>query len=209
MTYRKGIKDKRGGVVSIILIFGVICVGLGWFIGSSKGRGMLALRPRRWSVGVLGAAAALLAVCAPLAGSATGQNATARASVSATSCSQWNVAGTWRVLQRASATTPVFHITFRFAQSGKTVTGQGILTAAEARASGYSGTTGTLTGTLSGSRLNVVVTWPRLTNGTVVKGRYVGGVAANAITAGQAWPLAQPSVKVTWTASGRARCVRH
>ena len=154
-----------------------------------------------------GLVAAVAAVSGFSASAATAtQQATGRTSASA-SCSQWNVAGTWRVLQRASSISPVFHITFRFAQSGTRVSGQGILTAAEARATGYSGTTGTLTGTLSGSHLNVIVTWPP-NNGAVVRGQYVGTVTAKAITAGQAWSL-PPSVKIGWTATGQARCVRH
>lgn len=124
-----------------------------------------------------------------------------------TNCAQWNVAGTWQALQRASAKTPVFHITFRFAQSGTRVTGQAVLTAAEARASGYSGTKGTLTGTMAGSRLNVIVTWPPA-NGVVGQGHYVASVTSNAITAGRAWPVLQPSLQISWTAAGRARCVR-
>jgi len=124
-----------------------------------------------------------------------------------TSCAQWNVSGTWKVTQHASAISPLYHVTFRLTQSGKTVTGQGILTKAEAKASAYTGTVGKLKGTVSGSHLSLAVTWPPLTDGRVPKGTYVAAVSAGAMS-GQAWAVTQPTVKIAWDARGQARCVR-
>ena len=84
--------------------------------------------------------------------------------------SQYDVTGSWQVTQ-----SNVYHVTFAFSQSGTTLTGTATLPPAEATASHYTGTVGQITkGSLVGDQLDVVVTWPKLTNGGLDRGRVHG-----------------------------------
>jgi hypothetical protein len=121
---------------------------------------------------------------------------------SAKACSQLDVTGTWTTLQSNRYT-----VTWRFAQAGTRISGSAVLPKADADRAGYTGTVGQLVkGSLVGDRLDVVVQWPARADGTVVRGEYVGTVIASRVSDGQAWDLANPSAKASWTGSGPAKC---
>ena len=86
-------------------------------------------------------------------------------------CTQWNVAGPWQTTQNGSIT-----IYFTFQQTGTTVTGI---------ASAPSLTlTGTVSGTLNGNQLNLVVTW-----NPTLQGAYQGTVSSGEITNGTTYQV--------------------
>jgi hypothetical protein len=123
-------------------------------------------------------------------------------------CEQWDVTGTWTTIQSNR-----YRVTWKFTQSGTTITGTGVLPAADASAGGYTGTVGQLVkGKITGDRLDVVVQWPKRTDGSVIRGEYVGtvkkGGAENRGTVddGQAWDVTNPGSRATWTGSGAAKC---
>jgi hypothetical protein len=135
-------------------------------------------------------------------GAASVQAHTSTTAAALAKCAQWNVTGTWR-----SSATNNFHVAFRFAQKGTHVTGAATIPPAEATIVGYA--TGTLTGTVKGSHLRIVVIWaPRASDhvqlhavytGTVVKNHVIGGFGRDVTT--------KPAPgAVAWSASGPSRC---
>jgi hypothetical protein len=106
-------------------------------------------------------------------------------------CAQWSVAGSWTTTQNGNL--PVY---FNFSQSGTTVTGT-------ASAPTTSLPTGTVSGTLIGNQLNIVVTWT-----ATVQGAYSGTVTTGQIlNNGQSHQVgAPPSSSVSWSGTGPATC---
>jgi hypothetical protein len=120
---------------------------------------------------------------------------------------QWDVTGTWHTVQLNNYT-----ITWTFKQQGTSLTGKAALPPDEAARARYTGTVGQVKGSIVGDKLDVVVQWPRRTDGVVVRGRYVGTVEESAsrggkVDDGRDWDLANPSLKGTWTGTGAAACM--
>ncbi len=117
-------------------------------------------------------------------------------------CLQWDIRGVWQT-QQGNGYKPVM----TFSQSGTALSGSAVLTPAEAASAGYTGTHGSITGTLIGDKLDIVVTWPPRANGSVPRGRYTGTVSQGQI-AGAATSLETPAAAaVTWSGTGPAGCV--
>jgi hypothetical protein len=150
-------------------------------------------------VGVIAVAATLAVVGGPSAARDAGDSAAA-------TCGQLNVTGKWTTVQ-----SNVYRVTWSFTQSGTKITGTATLPPGDATRGGYTGRVGRVTGTLVGARLSVVVQWPPRTDGSVVRGKYVGtvveaGAGRGRVGNGQAWDLANPSARASWTGTGAAHC---
>ena len=120
---------------------------------------------------------------------------------------QWDVAGTWHTVQSNDYT-----ITWTFKQQGTSLTGKAVIPSAEAARARYTGTVGQVKGRIVGDKLDVVVQWPRRTDGVVVRGRYVGTVEESTtgggmVDDGRAWDMANPTSKGRWTGTGAAACL--
>ncbi len=124
-------------------------------------------------------------------------------SSAAGTCSQWNISGTWATSQENG-----YHVTFVLQQSGTTLTGTASLSAAEAQRGGYTGTTGTVAGTLVGNHVDVIVTWPKKMDGTILRGHYSGTVTSGAISGRADNPDLPSYAGISWSGTGAARCVR-
>jgi hypothetical protein len=100
-----------------------------------------------------------------------------------------SVTGSWQTIQNGSIA-----ISFTFQQSGTTVTGT-------ASAPSLS-LNGTVSGTLMGNQLSVVVTWrPGL------QGQYSGAVSPGQITNGSTYQVGtSPATAVSWSGTGPATC---
>jgi hypothetical protein len=107
-------------------------------------------------------------------------------------CTQWEVSGVWYT-QQANGYNP----TFTFQQSGTRISGTATLPGAEAMRAGFTSSSGPVSGTLVGDRLDVTVTWTGR-NGAVT-GRYTATITPAGLTSGNAGG-------VNWSGSGPARC---
>lgn len=125
-------------------------------------------------------------------------------------CSQWDITGTWQASQGA------YGLTIVFAQTGTTLAGTASLSQADADTAGYSGTTAKLVGSLKGSTLVFVATWPpKKTSGYVAKGEYDGTVVAGASTGtakianglGHDQSLGPNAPTAAWNGDGPGTCV--
>ena len=140
-------------------------------------------------------------------GSGAALGAGSTAARAASNCSQFNVTG-----KRVSVQSNIYRITWLLKQKGAAIMGTATLTADQASQAGYTGTVGTVTGTMKGARLAIVVKWPHRADGTVVKGEYVGTVKYRARARVPARSrmgrrdLANPSAKGTWVGTGVATC---
>ena len=105
-------------------------------------------------------------------------------------CTQWSVNGDWQTIQNGNLT-----VNFTFHQSG---------TALDGKASAPSlNLNGTLTGTLFGDQLSVVVTWNPTT-----QGNYQGTVATGKIINGKTYQVGRsPGSAVSWSGTGPAACM--
>jgi hypothetical protein len=145
--------------------------------------------------------------CGAVLASTPGYQVAGASTLSSSGCSNFDVTGTWTTYQSNNYT-----VTWHFQQNGTTVSGSATLPEAEAQASGLTGTVGTVSGTVKGDRLDVTVQWPKKTDGSTLRGEYVGtieqGTAANmgSVSDGEAWNVATPSLKATWTGHGAAMC---
>ncbi len=126
--------------------------------------------------------------------------------VSAATCAEWSIAGTWQVTQGG------YHPVFNLTQNGSDLKGEAVAPAVDAGRAGYkpgSPVTGSLTGSLNGDRFDVVVAWPPKPDGGVSRGRYQGTVVENGIIDGTTYDLSVgPGRTAAWTATGPARCLR-
>ena len=89
---------------------------------------------------------------------------------------EWQVTGTWNVTQ-----TNNYHPVFEITQTGVTLTGTATLSESEATAGGYTGTTGTGSGSVTGNEFVFLVEWPRRTDGKIITGAYTGKVTEGEI----------------------------
>jgi hypothetical protein len=153
---------------------------------------------RRLSAIAVGVAA-LLGLAIP---GAAGWSSQPGVAVAAGVCEQWDVTGTW-----PTEAANDYHAVFTFSQSGTSLSGSATLPPHEAARARYTGTTGSVRGTITGDRLEVFVTWPPKDDGTVLTGKYTGGVVAGGspgtgvISGGDAGGFA-------WSGGGPAKCVR-
>jgi hypothetical protein len=120
--------------------------------------------------------------------------------VAAAACEQWDVTGTWSTTQGNG-----YNPAFTFNQSTPSLSGSATLSAGEAQRAGYTGTTGSVSGTITGARLDVVVTWPPKENGSVDRGRYTGIVIAGS-SPGSGLISDGDTGGVRWAGGGPARC---
>jgi hypothetical protein len=140
---------------------------------------------------------AVVAMTGGLAGfGATAATTVASAATPPGTCTQYNAAGTWNVSQSNISSTPDFTMTLT--QTGTTVGGS-----ASIPSLGLSSQS--LSGTLVGNALHVLITWS-----SASAGDYTGTVSLNAISNGQTYDVNQPIPPadqiVTWTAAGTATC---
>jgi hypothetical protein len=119
----------------------------------------------------------------------------------AAACAQWDVSGTWATHQNNG-----YDPTFSFSQSGTQLSGSATLPGAEADRAGYTGDTGTVSGSISGDRLDVTVTWPPKRDGSTSAGLYTASVVPGS-TAGQGDLSGGYAGGSTWTGAGPAKCV--
>jgi hypothetical protein len=115
-----------------------------------------------------------------------------------TRCTQWDVSGNWNTAHSNGS----YHPSFTFSQTGTTITGTGTLPAGEQANAQYTGP-GTVTGSMKGDQLDVVVTWP--TRNGAVQGRYFGTVTQGRVS-GMGVAVGASS-GIGWTGSGPTRCV--
>ena len=157
----------------------------------------------RGPVRVVRFAVAVLVLCGLVGGAAfAAPTRGVERSGNATACSHLNVTGTWTTLQ-----SNLYRVTWKFAQTGTKISGSAILPQADADRAGYTGTVGHLIkGSLVGDHLDVVVQWPARSDGSVARGEYVGTVIGGRVSDGQAWDLANPAAKASWTGNGPAKC---
>ncbi|MGD9892276.1 MAG: hypothetical protein AB7R89_26835 [Dehalococcoidia bacterium] len=144
------------------------------------------------------AAVTLLAAGALVALVLGGRPASGATPAGAAACAQWDVSGVWSTAHADGRYRP----SFTFQQSGTTITGTATLTAAEQTAAGYTSPTGTVTGTIGGDQLDVVVTWSGR-NGPV-QGRYAGAVSEGRVS-GMATAVGA-STGMGWSGTGPTRC---
>lgn len=115
-----------------------------------------------------------------------------------TTCRQWDVSGTWNTAHSDNS----YHPSFTFQQNGTSITGTASLPAGEQANARYTGP-GTVTGSMKGDQLDVIVTWPRA-NGAV-QGRYFGTVTQGRVS-GMGVAVGASS-GIGWTGTGPTRCV--
>jgi hypothetical protein len=106
-------------------------------------------------------------------------------------CDNWDIAGSWSLVQAGTLTIPI-----TINQSGTNFTGKAQW------ASAPSG--GSINGALRGSELRMRISWG-IVNGKQLQGDYFGTVTDSRIVNGTATPVGGGN-SVTWTASGQAIC---
>ena len=107
---------------------------------------------------------------------------------SAATCAHWDLSGVWNAHQ-SNGVVGILRFTFKQSATGR-VTGD----------ASYSGASGPLSGSLTGSKLDFIVSW---SDGQ--RGHYFGTVSARSIT-GNGFAVADPSITATWSATGTAVC---
>ena len=134
---------------------------------------------------------------------------TAGASAASTSragagpCTGWKVTGTWHASQ-----SNLTSLTFKFIQHGVKLTGTSVIPPSEAAALGYR--TGSITGTIQGSRINFVTHWERSSiDGVKNIGHYFGTISTNKMAGGANNLARDPDTQETWSAHGTALCTKH
>jgi hypothetical protein len=120
------------------------------------------------------------------------------ATATATTCRQWDVSGTWTTAHSDNS----YHPTFTLQQNGTSITGTATLPSGEQANAQYIGP-GSVTGSMKGDQLDVVVTWPR--RNMSVQGRYFGTVTQGRVS-GMGVAVGASS-GIGWTGSGPTRCV--
>jgi hypothetical protein len=113
-------------------------------------------------------------------------------------CGQFSIAGEWQTTQGNG-----YSPSFRFTQSGTTITGVATLPSSEQGRAGFRSPTGQVAGTLMGSMLDFTVTWQGA-NGPV-SGRYTATVVPGA-GAGTGSLVNGSAGGQTWTGSGSLTC---
>jgi hypothetical protein len=119
--------------------------------------------------------------------------------ITAAVCRQWDVTGTWATAHGDNK----YHPSFTFQQSGTAITGTASLSGAEQTLAGYTSPAGSVTGTMRGDQLDVIVTWSGR-NGAV-QGHYFGTVTQGRVTGSAA--AVGASTGIGWTGTGPTRCV--
>ena len=140
------------------------------------------------------------------ASAAEGRSTGIRSTPEVAACSQWNATGTWKIAQ---SNVPAPGIgTFHIKQRGTVLAGNAVATPYVA--STYGTVKGSITGTLKGDRLRLVVHWRSQTGALEPSkiGGYDGSVSKHRM-AGQATNLGvRPFIYVSWSTRGMARCAR-
>jgi hypothetical protein len=127
-------------------------------------------------------------------------------------CSQFNVTGTWGTAQIYNQAY-YYYTTWKFNQTGTTVSGSATLSAADAAYAGYASNIGRIVkGSITGTHLDLVVQWTA-TSGAFL-GEYTGTVASagqgkGQVTDGKLFRPENPSSFYQWSGSGSAQCVSH
>jgi len=121
----------------------------------------------------------------------------ARTAAPAAACTTWSIDGSWTAKQSNTAV-PLGMV---FGQHGTAISGSVT----------FGSETGTIQGTLVGSSLNVVMSFPTNPGGPV-KGRYTATVASGSLS-GKTFQIGNPSNHARWSAKGpgghsRKRCGR-
>jgi hypothetical protein len=109
---------------------------------------------------------------------------------------QFNISGVWRTTQGNG-----YSPTFTFTQVGTTITGTATISAGEQARASYRSPTGRVSGTLVGTKLDIMVTWQGA-NGEVV-GRYTGTIGPGA-TPGTGQIINGSAGGVNWSGTGPA-----
>jgi hypothetical protein len=149
-------------------------------------------------LGVLIATACMIAAGASPAAAATQRGAAgARAAAPAAACTTWSIDGSWSAKQSNTA----IPLGMVFSQRGTAISGSVT----------FGSETGTIQGTLVGSALNVVISFPTNPGGPI-KGRYTATVGSGSMT-GKTFQIGNPSNHARWSAKGpsshsRRRCGR-
>ena len=120
---------------------------------------------------------------------------------SAGGCGQWNVTGTWQLVQSNN-----YRPTLNVQQSGSAITGTVTLSTDDQARGNYVTNSGTLTGTLTGNQIQFTTSQMAKRDGSASQARYTGTVSQGQISNGQAQDLLHPGSTATWTATGPAAC---
>jgi hypothetical protein len=115
-------------------------------------------------------------------------------------CVQFDITGTWSTHQANN-----YDPTFSFTQSGTTLSGSATLPGNQLANAGYSGS-GSVSGSLAGTSLDVTVVWPKA-DGSSVSGHYTATIAATGTT-GQGQLNGGMAGSLAWTGGGPATCVK-
>ena len=122
-------------------------------------------------------------------------------------CLDWNVTGSWSVTQ-SNGYQPTWNLT----QSGDHITGTEVLSATDEARGNYAGTTSSLTGTIVGDTMEIIVTSPPKNSGPAVRGEFLGnvttgsGTGQGAVSGPAGVPGSPRADGVTWSGTGPARC---
>jgi len=116
-------------------------------------------------------------------------------------CNQWNVTGTWQIVQ-SNNYRPVLSIQ----QNGSTISGTVTLSADDQAKGNYVMNSGTLTGTLTGNQIEFTTSQMAKRDGSASQAQYTGTVGQGQITNGQAQDLLHPGSTATWSATGPTVC---
>ncbi len=134
---------------------------------------------------------------------AAGRSAVSTPRPTAETCKAWNVTGTWHATQSNLASQ-----SFHLVQRGNKLTGTAVIPPYEATGLGYS--TGSITGTVMGSHIDLLVHWERSSvDGVRNLGHYFGAISATRLVGGANNLARDPATEETWSAHGIARCAAH